>query len=967
MVFRKAVWASIAALALFVGSASAQTPSGTISGRVVDATGLALPGVTVEVQGVDITQTYVTDGEGHYRFLELAPGIYKVTSSLAGFATHERDNVVLDFGKTVDLAVTMQLSSMKETVTVVAPSPMVDAKHMGTATNFTSDELANIPTSRDPFALMRSVPGVLVDRVNIGGNETGQQSSFASKGTRPQDAIWTLDGVAITDMTLTGSSPTYFNYDNFDAIHVTTAGQAITQQTGGVGMNFVVKRGTNMFHGGVRGYFDNEAMEWSNVPAELAAAGVTPETADHNKRISDFGVDLGGPLLRDKAWFYGSYSVQDVRLVRRTGSLVDRTQLKNPNVKVNWQASKKDMVSFLYFNGSKIKDNRSPGTAGITIDAPTATFHQDNAYTDFPLHGLWKLADDRVVSSNTFLSAKYAYYNTGFMLTPEGGMNLSSGRDLPSARSYGSTVQSQNIRPQMSVNLDLNSFFNKLGTHDIKYGFGWRRVNSTTTTIWPGNGILAVAQTPTVLIAQVFREGAGTNRTVYSNFYLGDTISRGRSTIDLGVRYDQQGGTALASVTNGNPAFPSLVPGINFAGYDAPFTWKNLSPRAGYTYALDEAHKTVARASYSQFAGQLDSSSVGYMNPSSSAGVAVYRWLDPNGDHLASADEVQLNQYLGAANGFNPANPTAVTSANRINPDLEAPVTRSVVAGLDHELRANLAVGVSYTYTRTSDLLGNATFSVTPRVGMTLADYTPGPTLTGTLPDGAAYSVPTFIPDPAKVAAGGNGFLLTNWDGFTTDYHGVELNAVKRLSNRWMGRIGIAFNNAREHYEPQARYDTNGNPTPTTTEALVDGGVFAPLSSGNSGGQVFLNSTWQINANAMYQAAYGIEVSGNVFGRQGYPFPIFRTQSLGADTGMQVLVTPEIDTFRYDNVWNTDLRVARSFRFRAMNLRVIGDLFNVMNANTVLIRNNNILSTQFNTIAQNLSPRIFRAGVVVGF
>ena len=78
------------------------------------------------------------------------------------------------------------------------------------------------------------------------------------------------------------------------------------------------------------------------------------------------------------------------------------------------------MVSFLYFDGFKIKDNRSPGTAGITFDAPTATFHQDNAYTDNPLHGLWKLADDRVLSSNMFLSAKYAYYNTGFLLTPEG-------------------------------------------------------------------------------------------------------------------------------------------------------------------------------------------------------------------------------------------------------------------------------------------------------------------------------------------------------------------------------------------------------------------------------------------------------------------------------------------------------------------------------------------------------------------
>ena len=79
-----------------------------------------------------------------------------------------------------------------------------------------------------------------------------------------------------------------------------------------------------------------------------------------------------------------------------------------------------------------------------------------------------------------------------------------------------------------------------------------------------------------------------------------------------------------------------------------------------------------------------------------------------------------------------------------------------------------------------------------------------------------------------------------------------------------------------------------------------------------------------------------------MFGRQGYPFPLFRTQALGADAGLQVRLTPEIDTFRYDNVWNTDLRVARSFKLRNVRLRVIGDMFNVFNANTVLIRNNNI-------------------------
>src|SRR3954468_13974844 len=484
MLFRKIALA-FASLVLVALPVAAQTAAGTLTGRVADATGLPLPGATVVVQGADISRTFTTDGEGRFRFLELAPGAYTLTSTLQGFATNVRDRVMVDVGQAVDLPVTLAIGALTETVEVTASSPMVDVRQTGTATTVALDELSNIPTSRDPFSLLRSINGVLVDRVNVGGNETGQQSNFVAKGTRPQDAVWTLDGVAITDMTLTGSAPTYFNWDNFEAINVGTAGQAITQQSAGPGLNFIVKRGTNLFHGTTRGYFANDAMQASNVPAELAAKGVTPETADHNDQISDYGFEVGGPLVRDAAWFYGSYSTQDVRLVRRTGTLVDRTQVKNPNVKLNWQATRKDMVSVLYFDGFKIKDNRSPGTAGITFDAPTATFHQGNAYTDFPLHGLFKIADDRVISPNMFLDAKVAYYNTGFVLTPEGGMGLSSGRDLIAARSYGSTVQSSNIRPQMTVNANLNSFFSALGaTHDVKYGGGWRRINATTATLW---------------------------------------------------------------------------------------------------------------------------------------------------------------------------------------------------------------------------------------------------------------------------------------------------------------------------------------------------------------------------------------------------------------------------------------------------------------------------------------------------
>ena len=341
--------------------AFAQVRGGSISGAAKDERGGVLAGVGVTAQGLDATQTFVTEESGEFRFLNLAPGPYKISAALQGFATLVRESVIVAVGKNVEIPVTLRIAALAETITVNAESPIVDTKATGTATNFTSDELTKIPTSRDPFALMRSVPGVLVDRVNIGGNETGQQSNFQSKGTRPQDAVWTIDGINVTDMAST-NSPTYFNFDNFEEIQISTAGQDIRQPTGGLGLNFIVKRGTNQFHGSVRGYFGNESMESSNVPDELKqlATPVTHEMLDHNKQISDYGFEIGGPLLKDKAWFYASYSVQDIRVVRRAaGALIDKTRLKNPDIKLNWQATKKDLVSFLYFNGFKVKDNRA--------------------------------------------------------------------------------------------------------------------------------------------------------------------------------------------------------------------------------------------------------------------------------------------------------------------------------------------------------------------------------------------------------------------------------------------------------------------------------------------------------------------------------------------------------------------------------------------------------------------------------
>jgi hypothetical protein len=197
---------SVVLLALFLGLAAsvrAQVQGGTIGGTVQDEQGGVLPGVTVTLQGLDATRETITGTVGTFRFLDLAPGPYKLTAALSGFRTIVQDSIVVAVGKAVDLRLTTKIAGIAETITVSGESPVIDPKLTGTAVNFTSDELTKIPTSRDPFALIRTVPGVLVDRVNVGGNETGQQSNFASKGTRPQDAVWTIDGIVVTDMAQT--------------------------------------------------------------------------------------------------------------------------------------------------------------------------------------------------------------------------------------------------------------------------------------------------------------------------------------------------------------------------------------------------------------------------------------------------------------------------------------------------------------------------------------------------------------------------------------------------------------------------------------------------------------------------------------------------------------------------------------------------------------------------------------------
>ncbi|HET6896691.1 MAG TPA: carboxypeptidase-like regulatory domain-containing protein, partial [Vicinamibacteria bacterium] len=195
-------------LALLLGAVPglwAQASTGNIYGTVADASGAVLPGASITVSGATTGGRTTQSGiQGDFRFLNLDPGTYKVAVTMKGFGTVTRE-VVVTTGQNVNLAFAMKVAGQSEEVTVTAETPVVDTKRVGTATTLTQEELAQVPQSRDPWAVLKTVPGVIVDRVNVAGNESGQQSGFVSKGSLASDTQWNLDGVVITDVNSNGA------------------------------------------------------------------------------------------------------------------------------------------------------------------------------------------------------------------------------------------------------------------------------------------------------------------------------------------------------------------------------------------------------------------------------------------------------------------------------------------------------------------------------------------------------------------------------------------------------------------------------------------------------------------------------------------------------------------------------------------------------------------------------------------
>jgi hypothetical protein len=772
-------------LAVFVLAVSspAQQRTGTIFGRIIDAKGKPLPNVTVILSGPSIgSMKTVTNEMGIFRYPSIYPGRdYSVKAALANFKTANRANIIVTIGTNAEINMTLEAGKIEEQVAIKSVTPVIDVRKMTESTSFGREELQTLPTARDPWVILQLVPAVMLDRENVGGSESGQQATFVTKGDNGNGAnnIWTLDGIDITDPVALGDSALFFDFDTFEELNITTGGAAdTTMPTGGIALNMVTRRGGNKVSATARFYLTDHSLQSSNLTAALRAKGVVG--TNRIEQIKDFGASAGGPLFKDKLWWWGAYGVQDI-FAYTIYNTRDQSLLSNYSFKLNAQPFSGNQFEALVTSGAKEKYGWN-----ATLAKPEGNHLTGKYRWGSPII---KIQDEQVIGNNLTLSMKYSYNDAGYSTRPMVDETLSNpvtvdvgnATYVPFSSAYSKSWDSSSVsRPRKNLQFMTTYFRDSLlgVAHEFKAGFETSVKKSITQSGYAQNfevrrnfveplidlGEGLVIPPAAWQHIQFGRETRDFGLAKQASAYLQDTLSKGRFTLMLGLRFDHQtpstGAYTLETVKSTNAAWASVfdtasmtalntsLPPIAVRAINPKYNWNTWSPRIGLSWDISGDGKNIAKLTYSEY-GDIMPPGAYTPQPLGLGGGMGFWWKDTSGDGKVQLPEIfwqhsstnanhpyelyglynsdgtlsdaanaalvggfESDAYLaGNYRDFDWANPTTVNYDNLttfyrsdVNADVKSvktsPRTREIMLFLERELRPDLSFSVNTTYRR---------------------------------------------------------------------------------------------------------------------------------------------------------------------------------------------------------------------------------------------------------------------------
>jgi len=984
-------------------SATAQQQNGAIAGVVKDATGSVLPGVSVEAASpalIEKTRTVVSDETGSYRLIDLRPGPYTVTFSLTGFSTVRREGIQLTSGFTANVNAELRVGQIEEAITVSAASPIVDIQNVNQQRVMTREVLDSIPTGKQFTSLTALIPGVVIAATNgavssdVGGS-TGMAFAMAQiHGGRQNDQAVNVNGMSVASLTSIGNSRTNIQDGTVEEYNIQISSQTADFPYGGIYVNVIPKQGANTYHGAFFGSGTSETLQADNLGDNLRSQGFT--IANKTKQIADLNPSFGGPLAKDKLWFFagarylltesyvgGLYANKDTRAWVYTpdtaNPAVNDQRGRNFSLNMTYQASPKNR-----FTGFYDYEYQCYCHFGIrSTVAPESSLNMRSRAE------LYQLTWTSPVTNKLLVDAGFSHY---FNDLPR-DLQDDAVEPAITEQSTGLTFRSAGpVRNPQTVQTYRASVTYVTGGHAFKGGFHFIHSYGNDYSARIGDiSYRTLNGTPNLATFFSTPYYTGNYYLNPSGIYAQDQWTVRHWTINAGIRYDRF--TSSYDAVNLPPVRYLPVARV-FPASDV-LNWKDWDPRAGFAWDVFGNGKTAVKASVNRYVLQEGKLNTTSLNPIASASNSLARtWTDVNRDFIVQGDPFNpaTNGELGPSpnNLFGKPITTLHFDPAWANGNGVRPYNWETSFSVQHELRPGLSVNGAYF----KRIYGNFISQHNELVAATDYDsFCVTAPADARLPGGGGYPICGLLDiQPSKLGQVSNvrtlssnyGKAMEHWDGF-------DLSANVRIKNGILLQGGLSTGktlidncdvlNAAPDGWPVSGSGINSyngvdslqmrpwchqesawlmqykflGSYPLPVWGLQVSGTFQSLVPDPLG-------TSQQDYNSMGQVARYVATNAVVAPSLG------RNLAAGVNSNVTLNLVPPGSTYG-ERSFQTDLRLAKTFMLGPSKLQGFLDMFNLFNANPIYTYNPTYGTTGVGWQAPQaiLPGRILRLGAQFNF